>query len=192
MAHPDSYPEKDTEELLISDDILVALVLALQNLSQYGEYARNDRAVFGNINPFKTNIVFTPNMPITERPTHQDSGEMLVRDETYPDEIMVYKMKVWTPYEGASTRPFTLGGKDDSISYLWHDRIVGGSDSDFILATTAGRRAYQMYHEFPSEDLQVYELDDDTTEKYIDEINVHIESLEAEFPEVPKLKKEIE
>ena len=192
MTNPNFFPNDDAERLPISDDVFIALVLALQNLSQYGEHTRNGRVVFGNINAFKQNIVFTPNMPIADRPTHQDSGEMLVKDETYPDEIMVYKMNVWTPYEGASTRPFILGEKDDSISYLWHDRVVGGSDSDFILATTAGRRAYQIYYEFPNEDLEVHELDDDMTEKYVDEIKVHIESLEVEFPEVAQRNKEAE
>lgn len=186
MTNHNFEPSDEKDKLLISDDVFIALTIAMQNLSKYGEYSRNDKAVFGNINPFKNNIVFTPNMPLSDRPTHQDSGEMFVRDETYPDEILVYKMKVWTPYEGASTRPFNVNGREDSISHLWHDAgIHEGINPDFfILATTIGRRVYQIYREAPWEDLIVDEADEEKAEMYIDEINQAIDSLAKTHPEV--------
>lgn len=194
MTNHNLNPSDETEKKLLREDVFLGLARAIQNLGYYGEYARNNVLAFGNVTVEDNVLAVKEGVSLALRPTHQDSGEVGVVNNVDDDdpETFISRMRVWTPYEGASMSNVTINGRAERIISVWHDKVEYIRYSDYNLITTASQRVYQQHAEdIYLGDSSFSEVDDREGILYIEEINSHIENLAKTYPEIAERTKRI-
>jgi len=194
MTNPNFEQPDKTEKPPLREEVFLGIVQAIQNLGCYGEYSRNNIPAFGNVIVENNVIVIEEDVPLALRPTHQDSGKLYVSEDVEDEVPFLFRMRVWTPFEGAVSNVVTINGRQEHIRNVWQDETVGSEHSNTNMITTASQRIYQEYYSIDSftDDLVMEEADNDRMAQLeLQELQGYVKNLAETYPEVAERIKRV-